>query len=478
MHFQRTYQRLAAAVLALASTPAAGNQDSDPEATIEALSEHLRRLEAEQAELKAQIERLQRATQEQPESETAARTRPAEATSEQVTSGRAFNPAISVILDGVFYQDDIDGDGEALLGQALRPSHSHGHDGHDHSHGAIDPGFNLRETEIAFSAAVDPYFNAEAYLAVSEEAVELEEAFLQTRALPGGLRLKAGKFLSDIGYINDQHPHQWDFVDQNLAYRNLLGDHGLLDTGVQLTWLPRLPVYTRLGIEVLQGDQGRFGALVDDEAEREAAGLDDPEDGPRLFTGFLKLAPDLGYSHALQLGAWYAHNQQHQERHTSPVSHALEGDADLWGLDLVYKYDSPEAYGLGDWVLQTEYLRESKDLSITAHTGDPGLVGDSRDFLTDAWYAQARYGFAPRWQAALRYAAVGLTNEVSGDAEANFGHSDRWSAALTFMPTEFSRLRLQYTRADILTAPGEHRRFNGVYAQYLMSLGSHGAHEF
>jgi hypothetical protein len=77
--------------------------------------------------------------------------------------------------------------------------------------------------------------------------------------LPGGLKLRGGKFLSGIGYLNGQHPHSWDFVDQNLAYRSLLGDHGLSDTGLQLTWLPRTgKVYSLLGLELLQGNDHHF----------------------------------------------------------------------------------------------------------------------------------------------------------------------------------------------------------------------------
>ena len=69
-----------------------------------------------------------------------------------------------------------------------------------------------------------------------------------------------------FGYLNKKHEHQWEFADQNLPYLNLLGDHGLQDTGIQITWLPEWPVYTLLGAEILQGDQERVGALVEDEA--------------------------------------------------------------------------------------------------------------------------------------------------------------------------------------------------------------------
>jgi hypothetical protein len=42
----------------------------------------------------------------------------------------------------------------------------------------------------------------------------------------------------------------------------------------------------------------------------------------------------------------------------------LAGNADLWGIDLVYKYDGTGAYGQGDITFQTEYLRSIKDMKI------------------------------------------------------------------------------------------------------------------
>jgi outer membrane receptor protein involved in Fe transport len=416
-----------------------------------------------------------------------------------VSSGTAFNPQISVILDGNYYQDGVDGQGEALAGQALQPSASgrdHDHEGGDgHAHGGMENGFNFRSAEIAFSATVDPYFDAFAYLAVGGDGnLDLEEGYFQTRNLPKGLRVKGGKFLSDFGYINRQHPHQWDFADQNLAYLNLLGDHGLQDTGLQLTWLPELPVYTLLGVELFQGDQERFGVTLGGD-EQEEYGLDSTDDGPRLFTVFAKVGPDLGPEHALQLGVSYAHARQHQELHAH-THHAdegkdhddddhdlelhtdgLDGDADLWGLDLVYKYDGRGDYGHRDFRFQAEYLRAIKDLKVKS-SAHPEAIGSSRKFTTDGVYAQAIYGVAPKWTAGVRYDVLGLTNEVSGGESADFGSSDRWSLNVTWNPTEFSRLRAQYNRSNILVAENERERFDTFWLQFIMSLGAHGAHSF
>jgi hypothetical protein len=427
-------------------------------------------------------------------------TTPASSVGATVTAGNAFNPQMSVILNGNFYHDDVGGEGSALLSEAFQPSqggHAHspedGHGGEDgHAHGRAGNGFNVSEAEFAFTAAVDPYVDGAAYLAIDGEGdVHLEEAWFQTRSLPYGLKLKGGKFLSDFGYINRQHPHQWDFANQNLAYLNLLGDHGLQDTGVQLTWLPGWPVYTLLGVELLQGEQERFGSYVEEDDEREELGLADRDDGPRMWTAFAKVSPDLGYEHALQLGVSYAYSRQHQQVNEHEHDHdggagsadvleavetGLEGDADLWGVDLVYKYDDAALDGHRDLKIQAEYLRSSKNLRVTG--GHPEDVGSRRRLTTDGLYLQGLYGVAPRWQLGLRYDVLGLTNEASGEEGGSFGDSDRWTVALSWVPTEFSLFRLQYEYADVLVEPGLRESFNAFWLQFLLSMGSHGAHPF
>ena len=428
------------------------------------------------ADLERRLEAAERAASATAISDVASRQVPSSSAG-SVTAGNAFNPQISVILDGNFYRDDFDGEAAALLADIAQPSGA-AHAGHANEHGSgPSNGLQMRSGEIAFSGSVDPYFDAQAYFTIEGDEVDLEEAWFATRNLPAGLRLKGGKFFSEFGYLNNRHEHQWDFVDQNLAYLNLLGDHGLQDTGIQLTWLPELPVYALFGTEILDGDQERLGVVVDDSEERVALNLDGRDDGPRLWTLFAKLSPDLGFDHALQLGGSYVHSRQHQEIHIDPLAEiGLEGEADLWALDLVYKYDNPASYGHRDLSINAEYLRSIKDLVVT--NGGPFAMGASRKLTTDGMYVQGVYGIAPRWQAGLRYDKVGGVNRVTGDVRESLAASDRWSTALTWTPTEFSRFRMQYSRSDILTRGGERERLDTFWLQFLMSLGAHGAHRF
>jgi hypothetical protein len=385
-----------------------------------------------------------------------------------IVSGTAFNPAISVIIDGKYYNDNRRGGAADILEQAQGFHGGHGAED-EHGHGELARGFNLDETELVFSASVDNYFDAVATLSLRNNGIEIEEAFGRTRSLPAGLQLTFGKFFSGIGYINQQHPHAWSFADQVLPYRLIFGDEGLNEVGLQLTWLPPLPVYTLFGIEALQGKNEGLAATLDP-----AEDLDDKA-GPRLFTGFVKVAPDLGFKHAAQFGLFGGVSRLHQESHGA--DEVLEGDAWFAGADAVYKYDAGREYGRGNLVLQGEYIYRVKDLAVAAHA-DVNEIGEEEKFTQDGFYVQGVYGLAPRWTAGLRYEMVGLTNKIREEAGTeNLDDSRRYAAALTFNPTEFSRLRLQYTRGDFATDAGRDK-FNQVFLQFQLALGVHGAHRF
>ena len=475
---------IAIALALFLPAPAFGQAGPDPQT----LEEQVRALEARQAETEKALETLKAALAASSRKEPGPveptglvpKSLPLFGSSGPVSSGTSFNPSITVIPDVVWSRDDVKGEAGEILEEADGFHGAHAEEGHDHGHGGLSQGFNLRETEIAFSASVDAYFDVQALFAVSEEGIEAEEVFFQTRRLPWGLQLKGGKFLSGIGYANAHHPHQWDFVDQNLAYELLLGGHGLNEKGLQLTWVPRLPFYMKVGAELLQGENEKLASDVGPEVlpglgEEGAPRVLTAKSGPRLFTGFVKVGPDLGYSNALQVGFSLASSRRHQEVHDHDADGipegVLDGTATLWGVDAVYKYDSPRPWGAGDLVLQAEYLARKRDLDVLGTT-------DTAVFRQDGAYLQAVYGLLPRLQLGARWDVAGLTNErVRGGAKTEYDSSSRFTAALTFNPTEFSRVRAQYQRAEI-RVDGEKESWGRFLLQLQLSLGAHGAHSF
>lgn len=379
----------------------------------------------------------------------------------QVTSGTSFNPAISVVTEGLYYADDRKGQGPSLYAQA---------DGFQLTGvGGIrdlSQGFNLGETEFTFSAAVDPYFDALAILTAGTDGVGLEEVWIRTRRLLPGLSIKAGKFYSDVGYANKQHPHQWDFVDQNLPYSMLLGG-ALNEVGVQVEYLPKTPVYLLVGAEALQGTNPAVANYLGPDANPVLSS----RAGPRLFTGFLKVSPEVGWSDALQLGASGGYDTMFQAQ-----SGEVAGQGTAWfgGFDAIWKHESGRPFGQGNLTLQGEFLYRE----IRLDTVSGSLPPQALKLRQNGYYVQAVYGFLPRFQAALRWDASGNLNRLTdGPYETGFGTSRRFSAALTFNPTEFSRLRAQFNRASI-PVNGIDQTFNQFYLQLQVSLGVHGAHKF
>jgi hypothetical protein len=89
--------------------------------------------------------------------------------------------------------------------------------------GLADEGLSLGHTEFSmsgiFADKLEGKFTAVIHHHMNEVEADMEELWLQTVGLGNGLTFKGGRFFSDIGYLNNKHPHMWDFADEPLVYR-------------------------------------------------------------------------------------------------------------------------------------------------------------------------------------------------------------------------------------------------------------------
>ena len=97
------------------------------------------------------------------------------------------------------------------------------------------------------------------------------------------------------------------------------------------------------------------------------------------------------------------------------------------------------------------------------------------------FYALGVVQFMPHWRMGYRYdqlfrGDVALNGADAGATLASLADYDphRHSLMLDYSPSEFSRLRLQYTLDQAQQDSDE----NQFHVQYIYSLGSHGAHKF
>jgi hypothetical protein len=354
-----------------------------------------------------------------------------------------LNPAISLILDTFYYNSSLS---QNELASRSSPGFRK----------SLDPdrqGFNLRSAELRIFAPVDPYFNLYATIPFTEERGTLEEAYFVTTALPAGFQIKGGKFRSGFGRLNAFHPHMWDFVDPPLPYKLFLGQEGLIEKGVQLTYLPNLPLYALFGIEILQGDNEiLFGP--------------DAQSGPHAYTGFAKASLDFGEDHTILFGFSVTGGKTK----TASFENNTEflGDSILYDGELTYKWKPANKHS---FILQTEYLYLNQKGDLAAATTN------SLQRFQDGCYVQALYQ-VERWRIGGRYDLMGLFKDelIRASQNINFpGRPYRWTGSLEYNPTEFSRIRLQYNYDQ---AAREGKENHEVFLQFILAVGSHRAHPF
>ena len=373
-------------------------------------------------------------------------------------AANAFNPAISLILSASYASLSQDPEryriNGFLTGAEIGPGVQ---------------GFSLGESELTISATVDPWFFGSLSVALeADNGASVEEAFLQTTALPAGLGLKAGRFLSSIGYLNDKHAHTWDFIDQPLVYQAFL-DGQLRQDGLQLRALLPTDQYIELG-----GSIGAAGPFP-------SGGSNGNQ--PGTATVFAHTGGDVGVSHSWRAGLsylWAKSNDRESwdvDASGNSVTQLFSGSTRMLIVDGVWKWapnGNPQRTSL---TLQGEYMHRDESGSLTYDSTGAALA-DSFSAVQSGWYAQAVYKFLPEWRVGLRYDRLNVGNV---DAASNNGSlfvpaysPTRSTLMLDWAPSEYSRVRFQYAYDSARYGLTD----NQFIVQYQLSLGAHGAHGF
>jgi hypothetical protein len=467
---------LAAAVAAALAVPLSVKAaDSADMAELKRMIEQMRQQHAQQ--IQALEQRVQRAEERAAAAEDTAQlteTQVADVAQQvqakQRSGDNSFNPALSLVLQGGFasYSQDPQAfhfEGMPLGGEA----------------GLQDEGLALWETELTASANIDNLFFGQVTLGLhtheGEIELDVEEAFVDTLSLPGGLGLRFGRFYSAVGYLNEHHTHAWDFADAPLVYQAFLGGQ-YRDDGIRASWVAPLDsVFVEVGAEALRGDAYPGGGNAGDSGA--------------VRNLFAKVGGDAGHNSSWQLGVSRldvdvkersAGGHAHDHGGESP---AFSGDSDLTVFDAVWKTDLGGDRAL---ILQGEYFMRDEDgqVALTEGAGDALFTYDGKQ---DGFYLQGIFQFNRQWRAGLRYDrlsadnTLGMVSNTTGEAdddifeESGYQSSShdprRWAAMVDWSPSEFSRVRLQYARDDSRAETDDQ-----VFLQYIMTLGAHGAHRY
>lgn len=366
-----------------------------------------------------------------------------------------FNPAISLVLNGQYGHYSEAPDNYLLSGYSLQ-----------NEAGLATQGFSLGESEITFSANVDQLFSGQATFALADNAgnvdIGIEEAFIETLGLGYGVTVRAGRFFSPIGYLNERHAHAWNFSDAPLIYRGLFGDQ-LTTDGVKLSYV--LPTDQLIEVGATIGSGGHY-----------------PGNGNHQGIGdwliFAKTGGDIGLSHSWQAGVshWQASpNDRAFGNGNNPVS--FSGDTDISNLSLIYKWAPNGNPTQQNFTLQSEFFYQHENGRLFNSNNSMVSGYNSQQY---GGYLEGIYQFAPRWRTGLRYDHLGSSFSGSNNDLFNAANFDltrvnpqRYSFMLEWLPSEFSRIRAQLNY-DQSSAVDDTQ----LFLQYTVNLGTHGAHSY
>ena len=361
-------------------------------------------------------------------------------------NGNAFNPAMSIILNGAYAHNSINPDRYFRSGFPLG--------------GAAGPapqGLSIAESEVSLYANIDEKFFGQLTLTASndkgQDHVGVENAFIETTSLPNGFGVRAGRFYSDIGYLNSHHTHTDNFYDRPLAYQAFLGSqYG--DDGVQVHWLAPTPIFLQFGIEAFAGNNFPSGG--------------GGHGGVGVTTAFVKAGGDISDS-----TSWLAGLSMLKSR-TVNADDGFSGDNRIYIADGTVKWAPNGNLKDGGLTVRGEYIADHRNGTYTA----PPVLQLGQSPFDQPWngerrggYLEAVYRINRTWETGYRYDR--LWADRSGPYASLFDPS-RNSVMLTWLNSEFSLVRLQFSRDQ----PNPLDTDNVFTLQYQVALGAHGAHAF
>lgn len=334
-----------------------------------------------------------------------------------VVQQNALNPQISVIPDFTARLENVSGDDSVIeafegLFEERNP-------------------FALREVEVDIRAPVAPGADAVAILAVGEEEVGFEEAYLSLHELPWDLHAKVGRFKLAFGRANIIHNHDLPQVDRPVVHTLLFSEEGTAVDGVSVTKPlttsepgTLAPTWSELTVELTNAAHEESPLFGDEEHQEAAFGAH--------WKNFWQL--DEEGTKDLEIGASVLVTGDNKtSEHDS--SAAL-------GVDVTWRYNDPDPASYENWLVQAEVIGSSVEnadegedvdalggyLTIQRQLDPNRYVGIRLDaaehpFLTDAsiWGVVPYYTWYLNEFLRLRLQYQLMSGSVGGDSATSHG---------------------------------------------------------
>ena len=329
---------------------------------------------------------------------------------------RDFNPAISLVADGLFDYTEFDGARSETDGGRLE----------------------LRSAELLTSAWVDDSAWIQATVSASEDEFLLEEASLRYHGLGEGVAVRAGRFYIDFGKQMQSYEHELRTVDRPLPLREYLGREVRGD-GLQIDHL-----FSRSDTTAMRYSIGVFQDLVTERDEDDVYGAppttvpvqdDRRQLGDFNFTGRITAVREMGGNAQAQLGASTRLIPDLRYADSAQTTESERGSNTTIGLDLTYGWTDPEKGS--SWTVGGEWLRSKGALSAVDNAG----TIEVHDGSASGYYAFLDRGFDEKTSVGGQFAHAQLVDAGAGDASV-------YDVYYTRRLSPFLRLRVALTYTD------------------------------
>jgi hypothetical protein len=364
--------------------------------------------------------------------------------------------------------------------------------------GGHDPhkrGFTVQNVELFLSGAVDPYLDAAANIIYfinpeGETIVELEEAYMTTRAWPCGLQLKAGQFFTEFGRLNPQHPHSWHWIDTSVINARIFGEDGMRGPGMRISKLLDCSWFSEVYFDVHNANGETQTSFFSSEEV-----FDERAPGGRPFVEQdVRDVGDLVYTVRWENGWTSGCEDEYNwllgfSGAFGPNATGRDGESQVYGADLVMKWKpAKNERGWPFVIWETEFICRHYVADDFSDVGDPldpldDIVLGGKTLQDWGFWTEVLYGCKLKYAVGIRYEFVsGSGSSLDGDFNRISRQDDpfrddrhRLAPLVAFYPTEFARFRFQYNldEAEHLGSTA-HSFWLGM--EWL--LGAHAAHKF
>jgi hypothetical protein len=283
--------------------------------------------------------------------------------------------------------------------------------------------FGMDELEMVIEGYIYPQIKANAVLSMSEDGLEIEEAYADFLSVLDLFSLRAGKMKVEFGKINKLHAHVWSYADTPLVISNFLAG-SLSENGASVGVVLPLPIFVKaetgfFNVESgVDGGEGTLSLSQEMYTERISASID-----PTDFSEF-----ELGISGAISKGAEYP---------------ASKDNVRLAGADLTLKA-WPDSY--------SRFLFQSEIMYMKREQADA-------DFERWGAYAYAGYAFS-------KFIDIGARYDWSENAVKDISKESKISGMVTYKLSDATFGRLQY-------AYSPEKNSNEVLLQFVFGIGPH-----